>query len=394
MISTLLIDLDDTLLDNNMRRFLPAYLKKLGEHFSNHASPDHIASQVMAGSLAMIQNMDPARTLHEIFAEYFYPILGASEEELRPNIEQFYSEVFPTLRSYTGQRESANQLVTAALEAGMEVVIATNPLFPLTAIEQRLAWAGVAVEAYDYALVSSYETFHFAKPHTAYYAEVLGRLGTPPHDAAMIGNDVSDDLIPAQTMGMAVFHISPSPTDFPGGDLQDAISWLKIAHTQSRPEAVDKPEVLLSRLRGHMAALLSLTNGLESPIWPRRPRNGEWAPNEIVCHLRDVENEVNLPRIRSILSQHEPYLSAFDTDQWAEERDYLCQSGLEALNDFTESRIQAIDELAALNAELWSRPARHSLFGPTSLAEVIRITTDHDLLHLAQLRSTLAAIQT
>ncbi|NIS80043.1 MAG: HAD family hydrolase [Anaerolineales bacterium] len=390
MIKTLLIDLDDTLLENDMERFLPAYLQKIGEHFSNLAAPDRIANQVMAGTLAMIQNLDPTRTLQEIFAEIFYPSLGVSEERLRPKIDEFYTQVFPTLRSYTDRREIANQLVKAVRNAGLDIVIATSPLFPLTAIEQRLAWAGLDVEAHEYALIASYETFHFAKPHTAYYAEILGRLGTSPHEAAMIGNDISDDMIPAQTMGMAVFHISPSPRDFPGGDLQDAISWLEVAHTQSHPEAVDDPEVLLARLRGHLAALLSLSDGLRDQDWSKRQGDEEWAPNEIVCHMRDVENEVNLPRVRSILTQHEPYLSAFDTDQWAEERDYLCQSGLEALNDFSESRLQVIAELASLKADRWSRPARHSLFGPTSLAEVLRIVTDHDLLHLAQLRSTLA----
>jgi FMN phosphatase YigB (HAD superfamily) len=392
VISTLLIDLDNTLLENNMERFIPTYLQRLGAHLAHLAPPEEVAAKVMAGSMAMVQNDDPTRTLEQVFSEIFYPAIGHSQEELQPFIDDFYNTVFPKLKSRAQPIAGAQQLVQTALNAGLEIVIATSPLFPRIAIEHRLAWADLPPEKFDFALITSFEHLHFAKPHMAYYAEALGRLGKPAQEAAMIGNDPTDDLEPAQTLGLAVFHVSPKPLDlYPGGSLEDALVWLEAVSDQARPQTASKPEVLLARLRGQLAALISVTSDLNNPTWSHRPVVDEWAPNEIVCHLRDVENEVNHARVRAILTECDPHISAFDTDRWAEERDYLQQSGPEALDQFIQARVKTITDLETLGSEVWSRPARHSLFGPTTLAEVLTFAVDHDLLHLAQLRTTLAA---
>ena len=60
---------------------------------------------------------------------------------------------------------------------GHRVVIATNPFFPLKAVQHRLRWAGLPPEKYPFALVTSYETFHFTKEMVAYYPEDPGAIG-------------------------------------------------------------------------------------------------------------------------------------------------------------------------------------------------------------------------
>lgn len=389
MISALLIDLDDTLLLNSMERFLPAYLERLGDHLSSIAPLEKVVERVLSGSTAMVADLDPTKTLQQVFAEHFYPALSVTEEELESEIENFYSSVFPRLKTLTKERPEAVGLVSAAFSAGMEVVIATSPLFPLTAIEQRLAWAGVPRDRFNYSLITSYESFHFAKPHKAYYAEILGRLGISPYDAAMIGNDLTDDILPTQSLGMAVFHIDHSSGSTPGGSLEDAVAWLDDAEDQTNPEADSRPHNILARLRGHLSAVLTMTEELDEHSWSQRPMKNEWAPNEIICHLRDVEREVHIPRIKAILSEESPHLSAFDTDHWAIERNYIQQSGLDAVSAYTQARLETIATLESLAPTCWSLPARHSLLGPTSLAEVMKFALDHDVLHLAQLRHTI-----
>ena len=211
MITTLLLDLDNTLLGNDMEDFIPTYLNRLGAHMADMVPPDRFISELMHGTRAMMGNLDPTVSMEQAFAETFYPSLGLPESAIRSQIADFYATVFPTLQALTTHRPEAEQLVQSAFEAGLEVAIATSPLFPRTAIEQRLAWAGVPAECYNYALITSYEYSHFSKPHLEYYAEILGRLGVSPHEDAMIGNDPEDDLAPAQIIGMSVFHVSHSP---------------------------------------------------------------------------------------------------------------------------------------------------------------------------------------
>ncbi len=390
VIPTLLIDLDNTLLGNDMETFLPPYLQKLGAHVAGIIPPDQMIPELLNGTRKMMDNLDPTLSLEQVFAQHFYPALGVAEENLRPQIDDFYATIFPSLKATTTRYPESERFMKAVFEAGYEVVIATSPLFPRTAIEQRLEWAGVSVGHFDYTLITSYEDFHFSKPHLEYYAEILGRLGKSPPETAMIGNDPKNDLTPARALGMAVFHAhSSSQDEYPGGSLEDAIPWLKEVPKHSHIQSASRPQVLLARHRGNLAALVSMVKHLDDHIWTHRKERDEWAPVEIVCHLRDVEIEVNLPRVGRILIDSDPHLSSFDTDLWAEERDYLCQSGPNALSAFIEGRQETISILEEIDATDWSRPARHSLFGPTTLIEVMNIAAEHDVLHLAQLRSNL-----
>ena len=249
-------------------------------------------------------------------------------------------------------------------------------------------------EQYAYSLITSYEDFHFAKPRLEYYAEILAYLGIPPHQAAMIGNDPTDDLLPAQSLGLAVFDVNHDSGSFPGGDLLEAAAWIDQAHQEARQEAASQPEAILARLRAHLSALHTILPPLDERQWTLPPQKGEWAINQILCHLRDVEHEVYLTRMHSLLTEQNPHISAIETDRWAEERDYSRQSGEEAFNAYSQSRLELLKQLDSLTDEQWKLPARHSIFGPTTLAEIYKIATDHDLLHLAQIRSNLVSLQT
>jgi FMN phosphatase YigB (HAD superfamily) len=391
MICTLLLDLDDTLLDNNIDDFLPVYLARLGKFMANVAPPEIFTAQLLRSTRVMMANSDPERTLQEAFNQDFYPALGIDEKEAHSQIERFYTREFPHLQSLTKPRSAAKILVIKALEMGLEVVVATNPLFPRLAIEHRLAWADLAVNRYPFALVTSYETFHFCKPNPAYFAEILGRLGRQPAEAAMVGDDMERDITPAQLLGLRVFYVGPAKVDgIPSGNLQDVLPWMQtlLASDSVSPSSA-QPQAILAMLRGNLAALLSITAPLEQETWARCPAPEEWGPLEVVCHLRDVEIEVHQPRIESLLSQDDPFIPAVEPDRWAAERDYHHQSPRESLSAFTRARKETISRLSDLTPEEWRRRASHALLGPTTLGEICSMAAEHDVLHLAQLRDCL-----
>jgi hypothetical protein len=149
---------------------------------------------------------------------------------------------------------------------------------------------------------------------------------------------------------------------------------------------------MLAILRSTPAVLEAISGDLDNPTWTKHPRPGEWSFTEILCHFRDVDAEVNLPRIVNVLQETNPFIPGIDTDQWAEERLYFCQNGREALNDFISSRIQLLDILDDLKPDDWTRPARHAIFGPTVLKELISIIVGHDRLHIRQAHTSLGEI--
>jgi hypothetical protein len=118
------------------------------------------------------------------------------------------------------------------------------------------------------------------------------------------------------------------------------------------------------------------------------PAPGEWCLTEIICHLRDVEREVNLPRLRKVLAEQNPFLAGEVTDVWVKERKCAEQDGRQALVDFTAARKQTLGLLDGLQAE-WSRPARHAIFGPTTAQELVGFMAGHDRAHVQQVWKTM-----
>ena len=65
---------------------------------------------------------------------------------------------------------------------------------------------------------------------------------------------------------------------------------------------------------------------------------------EIISHLRDVEREVNLPRIQTFLREENPFITADDTDLWVAERGYATQDGKAVLEDFIEAKLLVVSD--------------------------------------------------
>jgi HAD superfamily hydrolase (TIGR01549 family) len=388
---TLLLDLDDTLLDSNMGAFIPAYFQKLAGFLQDHVPPETLLKYLMLGTRAMLANGRPDRTLRQTFDEKFFPNLGVDPHDLEPHIQQFYDEVFPSLQGLTHPRPAAVELVEWAFSQGYRVAVSTNPLFPLKAILHRLRWAGLPPETYPFELISSYETFHFTKPSPAYFAEFLARLGWPEGPVLMVGDDLEMDIQAAGQLGLPTFWVSSPQQDLPAdlpppprGSLEAVKPWLESADFESLHLKPESPEALSAVLLSTPAALENLTADISARDWKAKPAPGQWSLTEVLCHLRDVEGEVNLPRLQTLLQDDNPFITAQDTDAWATERGYAGQDGPSALQYFIETRLKTLDLLKSLNPQDWERPARHTIFGPTNLQELVGFIAEHDRGHVRQ----------
>jgi FMN phosphatase YigB (HAD superfamily) len=392
MTLTVLLDLDGTLLDNNMDSFVEGYLKAFGRHVHSIIDPGIFVSELLSATKQMVLNRRPDRTLEEVFDEAFYPAIHQRKEDLRDQIDSYYREVFPALKPLTNTKPEAIRLVEAAFERGYQVCIATNPLFPLTAIRQRLDWAGLSPQEYPFSLIPSYETFHFAKPNPAFYSEFLGVIGQPEGPVVMVGNDPVSDIAAARQAGLATFWLDDGILTAPQGDettlahhsLDDFLPWLDSNPLEELSPDYSTAYAILANLAGNAAAIDSLSRQMPSSARIKQPSPGEWSFAEIMCHLRDVEAEVNLPRIRKVIRESNPFIPGKDTDPWASERQYILQDCMEALSSFLSSRTELLSVLDSLSPEDWQRPARHAILGPTHIQELVGIIASHDRLHIQQ----------
>ena len=149
--TTLLLDLDDTLLNTNLEAFVPAYFQALASALVEDVPPEKMLPALTVGTKAMMDNQDPGRTLREVFNSHFFPQLGINQEALTGKIDHFYDEIFPSLGYVAAQRPEAIRFVKWAFENDFLLGIATNPYFPIKAVKHRMIWAGLPAEEYPFA---------------------------------------------------------------------------------------------------------------------------------------------------------------------------------------------------------------------------------------------------
>jgi FMN phosphatase YigB (HAD superfamily) len=392
---TLLLDLDDTLLDTNLDAFMPAYFQALSQHLASHTAPNTMLQALIAGMNLMNESEDPTRTLEEIFDSDFFSKLGIPKEELVEVIEDFYDNVFPTLAPYTQLRHDALPFIEWAFSCGYRIAIATDPLLPRKATFHRLRWAGLDPDRFE--LVSSFEHFHFTKTQPAYYAEVLGRLGWPEGPILMVGNDIARDLIPAYRLGLKTFFVNGGSAAGPGfeegrGNLADLRPWLESINLSTLEPSFKSRAAILAIMASTPAVLQSLSSTLTEDDWRKEPTREDWAMNEIVCHLRDTEIEIHQMQLSLMIEKEGAFIPRPESDVWANEREYLNVDGKTALVEFTSARIDSLKTLKDLSDEIWTRSARHAIFGPTNFLEVTSFIADHDRLHVQQAWKTLKSV--
>ena len=218
VLQAVLFDLDDTLLVNDSHTFMRGYFGLLRQHVPLSFEPDDFVQEVLRCTKVMMASTDTAVSNYDTFWSAFSQ-QSDDAATVETYLDQFYLEQFPKLQSLTSSYPQTADFVKACFEAGLQVVIATNPVYPLQAIEERLLWAGVPVTAFPYALVTAQETMHSTKPHCAYYEEILDKIGCAPEQALMVGDSWENDMLPAAELGMFTYWVALAQEIPPNADL-------------------------------------------------------------------------------------------------------------------------------------------------------------------------------
>lgn len=204
-ITTVLFDLDGTLLPMDQEAFTKAYFGLLAAKLAPLGyEPKELVEAIWTGTAAMVRNKG-TKTNEAAFWEVFTGRYGEGCKKDIPLFEEFYRNEFSGARSACGFNAQAAEAVAKIKGMGLRVALATNPIFPAVATENRIRWAGLTPE--DFELYTTYEDSSYCKPNPSYYQEVLGKLGVQPEECLMVGNDVTEDMV-AGTLGMKVFLLT------------------------------------------------------------------------------------------------------------------------------------------------------------------------------------------
>lgn len=204
-LSTLLFDLDGTLLPMDNDHFTRGYFQKLVPYMAKVLPQESFLAQMLKSTEHMVTNEDSDLTNEQAFKQHFLEGIGEVEEGFWPYIEAFYANEFGELIELCHPTPIARAICEAAMAKGYRLVLATNPLFPRVATQQRMAWAHL--QDIPFERVTTYENSHFCKPNPKYYEEILQKLDLSPTECMMIGNDTFEDLI-AGSLGMQTYLVT------------------------------------------------------------------------------------------------------------------------------------------------------------------------------------------
>ena len=230
-IEVVLFDLDGTLLPMDQDVFVQTYFGLLAKNLSNYGyEPKKLIESIWLGTKSMIMN-DGKQTNEKVFWNTMSNIYGPNVINDESKFESFYINDFPLVKNSCGFDKRANEVIKFLKSKGYRLILATNPIFPRIATEQRIKWAGLDIN--DFEFVTTYENSSFSKPNLKYYLEILEKNYCKVENCLMVGNDVAEDMI-INKLGVDVFLLTrdlinknnEDINNYPNGNYDDLLEYV------------------------------------------------------------------------------------------------------------------------------------------------------------------------
>lgn len=223
----LLLDLDNTLIHNPDRAFALGFLQLAEAHFQATLGFPGVAQIIRQSIRAMLaEHAHP--TTSALQTHLIAEAASVPPERVTMAWQAFYRELYPQLRANVQPVKGVVDLLHALKGRGYRLVIATNPLYPASGVYQRMAWGGLPGRDFFEHITHSQNARH-AKPHPAYYAQLLHHLGVPAARTWMIGDSPRNDIAPAHAAGMTTFYIADEPSNTPPPEAHASGSLMDLA---------------------------------------------------------------------------------------------------------------------------------------------------------------------
>ncbi|HCL01365.1 MAG TPA: HAD family hydrolase [Lachnoclostridium phytofermentans] len=192
-ITTVLFDLDGTLLPFDQEEFIHSYFKRLAiKLIPMGFEKDALIKAIWTGMEAMIHN-DGTKTNEVAFWEVFEGLLQTKRELLEDVFLDFYQNEFDAVKEVVKDDIDRRAIIEKLMSKGYQLVLATNPVFPREAVATRLSWIQLSLD--DFSYVTSFENSSYCKPSLGYYLDILRAIEKKPEECAMIGNNTLEDMI-------------------------------------------------------------------------------------------------------------------------------------------------------------------------------------------------------
>jgi hypothetical protein len=144
-------------------------------------------------------------------------------------------------------------------------------------------------------------------------------------------------------------------------------------------------ERALDILAGTPPVLSAIVSNLPRSAQDERPAENAWSPREVLAHLLNAETRTMAPRVRLAAHDNQSHFEA-STAPAPPPGDPRSMS-----NEWADARVENLDWLRKLTPEQRSHIIEHPRFGRLTVDTYVAEWAYHDLDHLRQILSVLAA---
>ena len=186
-ITTVLFDLDGTLIPFDQKEFIESYLYLIAKKFVPRGyDKDILIKALWDGTGNMVKN-DGKVSNRDVFKSTFAELMEKEYDEMEDDFMEFYEKEFDDVKQTLQEEVDRAEFIKTIKDKGLKVVLATNPIFPKAAVQTRLNWIGLSVDDFDY--VTTFEN-----------------IGSKPEESIMVGNNALEDMIVSE-LGVRTFLI-------------------------------------------------------------------------------------------------------------------------------------------------------------------------------------------
>ena len=191
MLKAVFFDLDGTLLYMDEPKFLEIYFDAMVRFLNGRvANTEKFVEATKVGTRAMFKN-DGSLTNEEVFWRGFEGYFGRATREEVELMDAYYDRPFEETFVTCKPNPYSCEIVKFCREAGLKVILSTNPLFPRIATVKRMAISGLREEDFD--LVTTFENSSFCKPNPEYFIELMRKFSLSADEVIVFGNNTFDD---------------------------------------------------------------------------------------------------------------------------------------------------------------------------------------------------------
>ncbi|MCK5147402.1 HAD family hydrolase [bacterium] len=205
-IKAVLFDIDNTLILFNELDFFKDYFKRVTPHFSDWFDAEDFGVRLMSASRALTHNNGQQWNV-DYFLQRFKDGESYRVESLWKCFESFYQRDFDSLKVHAQVTPGNSEVISTLKAAGLKLVAASNPLWPLAVQKMRLVWGDLNPTDFDF--FTGIENSRYMKPQAGYFLEVAKALDIIPEHCLMVGNDPLNDMA-AKAVGMRTYLTTDS----------------------------------------------------------------------------------------------------------------------------------------------------------------------------------------